>query len=68
MCLCFNLQFTFLPDELGISLDLELSSITPGLDKPKIQQEGQKKQVVAAGLDTDDLQSRLDSLKRDDDD
>ena len=55
-------------DELGISLDMELSSITPGLDRPKIQEGQKSKQVVAAGMDTDDLQSRLDSLKRDDDD
>ena len=59
------------PDELGISLDLELSNITPGLDRPKIREEEQQKggkQVVSAGMDTDDLQQRLDSLKRDDDD
>ena len=57
-------------DELGISLDLELSNITPGLDRPKIREDEQKggKQVVSAGMDTDDLQQRLDSLKRDDDD
>ena len=63
-CLCL------LSDELGISLDLELSNITPGLDRPKIKEEEQRggKQVVSAGMDTDDLQQRLDSLKRDDDD
>ena len=47
---------------------MELSNITPGLDRPKIQEGQKSKQVVAAGMDTDDLQSRLDSLKRDDDD
>ena len=53
-------------DELGISLDLELSNITPGLDRPKISQDETKsKQVV--GANTDDLEARLNNLKRDDD-
>jgi charged multivesicular body protein 2A len=61
-------------DELGISLDHELSDITPGLEKPHIQQsQAQKKAVAsggggAAGSDTDDLQARLDQLRRGDDD
>lgn len=53
-------------DELGISLDQELSEITPGLERPHIQTNQPKKQVVGAG--TDDLQARLDSLRRGDDD
>ena len=36
-------------DELGISLDHELSEITPGLEKPHIQQHGQA-QVLAHSL------------------
>ena len=78
-------------DELGISLDHELSDITPGLDKPHVAQSSapvshtlcicghcdrdililQKKAVAAAGpagSNTDDLQARLDQLRRGDDD
>lgn len=55
-------------DELGISLDHELSEVTPGLDKPHITQVGKKQAVAAAGADTDDLQARLDQLRRGDDD
>lgn len=60
-------------DELGISLDHELSDITPGLEKPHIQQTQQQKKAVAseggARSDaTDDLQARLDQLRRGDDD
>ncbi|KAL5469528.1 hypothetical protein EMCRGX_G030793 [Ephydatia muelleri] len=57
-------------DELGISLDHELAEITPGLDKPRITSNAPAKKAVAAGPaggDTDDLQARLDSLRRDDD-
>ncbi|XP_064387470.1 charged multivesicular body protein 2a-like [Halichondria panicea] len=58
-------------DELGISLDQELSGITPGLDRPRIQQStGGGKKAVAAGPSAgdDDLQARLDQLRRGDDD
>ena len=107
-------------DELGISLDHELSEVVPGLEKPHITQVGkvkglsstiqcvevlvwpsssficwlwlsvmqlvyrraiscgslslslslsfQKQAVAAAGADTDDLQARLDQLRRGDDD
>lgn len=56
-------------DELGISLDHELSDITPGLDRPHVAQAASSKKAVAAGpgADTDDLQARLDQLRRDDD-
>lgn len=58
-------------DELGISLDQELSGITPGLDRPHVEQTPQKNKAVAAGpagANTDDLQARLDNLRRGDDD
>lgn len=55
-------------DELGISLDHELSEVVPGLEKPHITQVGKKQAVAAAGADTDDLQARLDQLRRGDDD
>jgi charged multivesicular body protein 2A len=55
-------------DELGISLDQELSGIIPGLDKPHIQQTTNKKQLAPAGAETDDLQARLDNLRRGGDD
>lgn len=62
-------------DELGISLDHELSDITPGLEKPHLASTGQKKAVAATGgggggvgSATDDLQARLDQLRRGDDD
>ncbi|XP_003384449.1 PREDICTED: charged multivesicular body protein 2a-like [Amphimedon queenslandica] len=54
-------------DELGISLDQELSGITPGLERPHISTDTTKQKVVA-GAETDDLQARLDNLKRGDDD
>ena len=55
-------------DELGISLDHELGDITPGLEKPHIASSNAPKKAVAAGGDTDDLQARLDNLRRGDDD
>lgn len=58
-------------DELGISLDHELSDITPGLEKPHVAQAAAPKKAVAAGppgANTDDLQARLDQLRRGDDD
>lgn len=55
-------------DELGISLDHELSDIIPGLDKPHVTSTGPKKAVAAVGAETDDLQARLDQLRRGDDD
>ena len=55
-------------DEMGISLDAELSDITPGLDRPHMAtaDKGKQKVTVADG-DTDDLQARLDNLRRGDD-
>ena len=34
-------------DELGISLDHELSEVTPGLEKPHITQVGKVKKTVS---------------------
>ena len=34
-------------DELGISLDHELSEVTPGLDKPHITQVGKVKGLLS---------------------
>ena len=55
-------------DEMGISLDAELSDVTPGLDRPHMAtaDKGKQKVTVADG-DTDDLQARLDNLRRGDD-
>lgn len=55
-------------DEMGISLDAELSDVTPGLDRPHMAtvDKGKQKVAVADG-DTDDLQARLDNLRRGDD-
>ncbi len=36
-------------DELGISLDHELSDITPGLDKPHVMSSGPVSSFVLAG-------------------
>lgn len=87
-------------DELGISLDQELSGITPGLERPHISTDTvsdllilfsplflslspllplllltlllslffQTKKKAVAGAETDDLQARLDDLRRGDDD
>lgn len=53
---------------MGISLDAELSDVTPGLDRPHMATADKGKQKVAvADGDTDDLQARLDNLRRGDD-
>lgn len=54
-------------DEMGISLDAELSDVTPGLDRPHVATDKSKQKVPVTDGDTDDLQARLDNLRRGDD-
>lgn len=54
-------------DEMGISLDAELSDVVPGLDRPHVAADKVKQKVPVTDGDTDDLQARLDNLRRGDD-
>jgi charged multivesicular body protein 2A len=55
-------------DEIGISLDQSLPNATGALPSSGKQAAPQEKQAQALGGEEDDLQARLDQLRKGDDD